>query len=69
MEVETWISEHHLYKVSKSMCNAEVPNIIHTQLPTQTLIPLMLEPLIISITSDLAPTLVNLINIIEVKIQ
>ena len=51
------------------MCNAEVPNIIHTQLPTQTLIPLMLEPLIISITSDLAPTLVDLINIIEVKIQ
>ena len=54
-----WIPEHHLYRVSKSMWNAEVPNIIHTQLTTQTLIPLMLEPLIISITSDLAPTLVD----------
>ena len=50
------------------MWNAEVPN-IHTQLPTQTFLPLKLEPLIISITSDLAPTLVDLINIIEVKIQ
>ena len=32
---------------------------IWTQLQTQTFIPLKLEPLIISITSDLAPTLVD----------
>ena len=42
---------------------------IWTQLQTQTFIPLKLEPLIISITSDLAPTLVDSINIIKVKIQ